>query len=431
MDAPAYPLTGEELPAALPQLGRLRAALTGCPQPREVVESLLLELSALDVGLRERNSRWLALHEVSTRLARELDDDRLLEEIVRSGVALLHGTSGGMTLRDAQTRALTIRLAYSQGAFLPELVGRYLSPHESLAQRVVTTGLPQMVAQYDTWADRVPGFERFFQGAILVVPFFMENRVAGTLSVVNPAASFTEVDVQTLMLLGQQAAASLERTRLRQQAAALALSEERARVARELHDGLAQDLASLLLRADLCQETIPAELPQIRAELDGICQGLQRAIRDARASIFTLRSARGGNLEDDLQAILKRFEEQTGIHTQVCITGSPPHAASRVLQALTNVVQEALRNVQKHAAARHVQVEIVWEPDAAQVVVADDGCGFDVAAELGDYASPLHFGLRTQQELLAAQRGALTVESAAGRGTRLAARLPLGGQRAE
>lgn len=423
------------LSPSLTRLHQLRDAIARMPVGDIVLASIEAEFQALEQAVAASNERWLALHEVSTRLARLMDGEVLLREIVRSSVELLRGSGGGLTLREEQTGELVIRLAYADGCELPELAGRRLKPDEGLAGRVIAEGRAIVMQDYVSWPQRVPGYERLMERVVVAVPLYLAGVVAGVLAVTRKredagagaANAFTEDDLQTLGLFAEMAAAALERTRAREKAAALALSNERARVARELHDGLTQDLAALLLRADLCL-ALSAQDARLQEQLNHISEGLQRCIREARATIFALREpeARSLNLVEAIRAQVARFEARVHISPEISVRGgTPPALPAQEQAALVSTVKEALHNIEKHAAAQHVQVEVTWEDDGVlQVAVQDDGRGFE-PARLDGLASQFHFGLRDETERLAALGGQLEIISSPGRGTRVVARLPL------
>jgi signal transduction histidine kinase len=265
--------------------------------------------------------------------------------------------------------------------------------------------------------------------AVLGVPLFVDGRPAGVFAINGGSRPFSEDDVQTLMLLAQQASAALERMRARRHLMALTLHEERTRLASELHDGLAQDLASLLLRTDLCLQMASDAPEEVRGALEGIGQGLQRCIRDARATIFALRKADAdpADLEDGVRAQVARFESRTHLPVSVQVTGCPTVPAPRShLLVLLSALQEALRNVERHARASQVLIRIGYDRDAAiRVSVQDDGVGFDPAFLAAPCTGSLHFGLADHLERLAGLGGVLHVRSAPGKGATIEAVLPV------
>lgn len=432
MQTPTPSSSQDILPPPLSQLRELRAALLRTPSGADALASAAAEFSALEQAITERNARWLALHEGSMRLARESRDEALLQELVRSSVALLAAQGGGLTLRDEQTGELVIRVAYGNGRELPDLVGRRFKAPDGLAGQVLAADHPVMLDNYTQWQHGLPSYRELLQHAVLAVPLYVDQVAVGVLIVTRAvnAPVFTEDDAQLLTLFAQKASAALERTRAREKAAALALSEERARVARELHDGLAQDLAALLLRADLCLALAPDE-PRLRELLDQICQSLQHCIHDARATIYALREPDAGttDLVEAIRLLIAQFTPRFSFVPQISVRGRLSHALSiREEMALLSTVREALHNIEKHARAHQVQVEVDWDDgEAVRVAIQDDGCGFDPAQLHAGHFAHLHFGLQNQTERLAVLGGQLRVESAPGSGTRIEARLPLKG----
>lgn len=288
-----------------------------------------------------------------------------------------------------------------------------------------------IVTNYAEWSGRLPDLATHAL-AIIAVPLLTQDRILGVLTISDQAGSrqFTEDDVQTLVLFAQQAAAVLAEQLSRRQAEALVLYEERARLARDLHDGLAQDLASLLMRAELCQALAGDAEDDLRANLEIISVGLQRAIREARSTILALRASTptACDLEADVRNLAAAFAAQTHMPVQVEAIGADCGRLAELQRlALLDAVREALWNVQKHARASLVQLRLTWDGDACvRVLVNDDGVGFDPRALAAPgVADTLHFGLTMRQERLAAFGGTLRVHSAPGKGTVVEASLPI------
>ena len=332
--------------------------------------------------LARKNPRWSALYDTGMALAREFDGARLLDEIVRRGIALLHGGGGGLTLLDKVGSSLEIAVAYRDGQVVPGLVGRRYPPSAGISGEVLRTLQPAVIDDYTRRERRDEAVSREGYEAIAAVPLSSAGRAIGVLMVTDTKSRrFTEDEVQILSLLAQQASAALEIQAGLGRAAELALHEERTRLACDLHDGLAQDLAALLLRADACQALLGEGHEALRGQLEMISVGLQRTIRDARATIFALRSddLEGCSLEDGLRAEAVRFEGQTGVPVAFSMIGVDCQGLSHEHElALLRLAQEALTNIRKHAQARRVQVQLTWlGTEQVQLCVSDDGRGFD------------------------------------------------------
>jgi signal transduction histidine kinase len=283
------------------------------------------EIAALKATLDVRNARWSALYNTAVLITQQMHSEHVLEEIVRRSIHLLEADRGALLERHPSSADLLVTVACWRDGRADVLRGRRVAPGEGLTGRVFQSGQPKVLDQYAQWPERITNIDETPFRAAMAVPLFGRQGVIGVLSVASTAADkrFTEDDVQILTLFAQQAAAVLEHAYSRRQTEALILSEERARLARELHDGLAQDLASLLLRADLCQALANDGNLPLRDALEALATGLQRSIRGARATIHALHQPEleGYSLEEALRILLTRFEIEAHLEIQFCVWG--------------------------------------------------------------------------------------------------------------
>lgn len=209
---------------------------------------------------------------------------------------------------------------------------------------------------------------------------------------------------------------------LRRQSAEIAASEERAHLARELHDSVTQALFSMTLitrSIELLLERDPAQAAERLADL----RALQRdALAEMRALIFELRP---GSLERDglvqaLRTHAAAVEGRTGLSIMVECTELPERLALDTEDVLYRIGQEALHNVVKHANASQARIEVAVDDGAATLTVEDDGEGFDPAG-----VPPGHLGIDGMRTRAERAGGRLEVDSRPGAGTRIQARLPV------
>jgi signal transduction histidine kinase len=251
-----------------------------------------------------------------------------------------------------------------------------------------------------------------------------ENRGALYLGV-REEREFTEGEVALLAGLAAQAAIAIERARLSEEVRSLAALEERERLAREMHDGLAQALGLLHLKLQgALVRTIDA--PAIAADLREMVHITDAAYEEVRQSIFGLRTfvSRGLSLVPTLTEYLHEFSAHNGVAVELEVPGGllgPVPPASEV-QAV-RIIQEALANVRKHARADHARVRLQRDGAWLRVTVEDSGVGWDRR----DEQNGLHFGLQTMRERAEGLGGRLEIDTAPGRGTRVVAILPGGG----
>ncbi len=203
----------------------------------------------------------------------------------------------------------------------------------------------------------------------------------------------------------------------------LTLVEERQRMARELHDTLAQGLAGLILQLEAIDLQLShGRLDRLKIIVDQAMQRARNALASARSSIEDLRT--GESAVDDLAEAVRleaeRFSSTTGIPCTLRLE-PPASLPAPVREHALRIVAEGLANVERHAQAAHARIELSGE-DALEITLADDGVGFDPETTR-DRAG--HYGLVGLRERAQLVGGSLDVISAPGQGTILSVRLPL------
>lgn len=223
----------------------------------------------------------------------------------------------------------------------------------------------------------------------------------------------------------------LARRRLRQSASARRQSEaefsailaERNRIAREIHDTLAQGLGAISLHLELVTGQVPAgsEAALHLAEASGLTR---ESMREARNSIWNMRSQvlETHDLAGALAGVLDQLTESDGIESRFLVTGEryrlPPVTESNLLR----IGQEAIANAVKHSDAKHIEVTLGFSPHEVTLRVKDDGCGFDVDKSPPDGG---HFGLVGLRERAQELGAILRLESLPGQGTEVTLNFPI------
>src|SRR6266545_6909826 len=205
-----------------------------------------------------------------------------------------------------------------------------------------------------------------------------------------------------------------------------AVMQERERLSRELHDGVAQLVAHLLLRLDTIKELVEADRPQeAEAELERLHRVADEIYEDIGESITGLRTnltERG--LVRALQDYLDQFEERHQIATSLRTDDAADQLAPLAALQLFRLIQEALTNVRKHAAAHQATVTLTSDgPDQLTVVIVDDGQGFIPGTQPNGKARSL--GQTSMRERVEALGGTFRVTSQPGSGTQVTATIPI------
>jgi len=241
-----------------------------------------------------------------------------------------------------------------------------------------------------------------------------------------PEAPFTQRDRGFLQTLGELATIALTSARMRENEHQAAILVERERIAREMHDSLAQVLGVIHLRLRaLGGNARSLDAPDLAVGLAELADIAEEAYRDVREAILGLResSHAGRGLIDSLRGYLEKYERQSGIQaTLETDFDLEPRLSPRAEVQIIRVIQEALTNVRKHAGASATAVRVTSDDGFVTFRIEDNGRGFDPARRLLDRDSG--FGLHSMRERMESIGGTLAVESAPGRGTALIARVP-------
>jgi DNA-binding NarL/FixJ family response regulator/signal transduction histidine kinase len=217
---------------------------------------------------------------------------------------------------------------------------------------------------------------------------------------------------------------ALEHQRLDQEANALAIVEERNRLAREIHDTLAHSLTSIIINLESLK---PYAVGRSQADEDVLAETeemARSALMEARHSVLGLQPTplQHQSLRAALMSELARLAKRAGLVTQFYIHGIERPLTPDVASALFRVAQEAFHNIEKHAAARHVILGLAFEADVVVLTVEDDGIGFEPDTDVPDQADG--FGLVSMAGRARTLGGELLITSHPGHGTAVRAVLP-------
>ena len=264
-------------------------------------------------------------------------------------------------------------------------------------------------------------------------------RSADDLTVISPSPWWTPAHI--ILVSGVVACASLlgtamvmlaARRRLREQAVQRAMAEaeftailsERNRVAREIHDTLAQGLAATSVQLALAKKNVNGASEALGHHLEAAHELVRESLAEARDSIWNMRShvLESRDLAGALDEILKQRCDGIGVETNVEVLGESRRFAPMVENNLLRIGQEAIFNATKYSHAKRITVELEFGAKEFRLLVRDDGCGFDAShppTEAG------RFGLTAMRERAAELKGELKVNSDRERGTEIVFIMPL------
>jgi len=257
------------------------------------------------------------------------------------------------------------------------------------------------------------------------IPLYAQDKRLGVMNVASPDwRSLSPEDLQLLYTIGDLLSIAVERARLFAQSTQLGAAQERNRLAREIHDTLAQGLTATTLQLESVDALLDAgsDAEQAREPLHRALSLTQSNLEEARRSVLDLRAAplEERPLSEALRTLLERWESETGVDVVFrAVNGALP-LSPRVETALYRICQEALNNVARHSGAGRVTVRLVATPEQVLLTVEDDGRGFD--------ASEVHegrYGLVGMKERARTLGGDLDVRSSPSAGTRVEVTVPL------
>ncbi|MFF1295350.1 MULTISPECIES: GAF domain-containing sensor histidine kinase [unclassified Streptomyces] len=280
--------------------------------------------------------------------------------------------------------------------------------------------------RFEGWPSAHPDMSDF-----LGLPIRDGDEVIGALFLANKncpkpdgSCGFTAEDEELLSILAQHAAIALTNARLYERSRELTIAEERSRLAHELHDAVAQKLFSLRLTAQAAAALVDRDPSRAKGELQQVAALAAEAADELRAAVVELRPAALD--EDGLIATLRTqvhvLDRAHTAHVTFDSCGVRALPASQE-EAVLRVAQEALHNALRHSGAEHVDVTLARRDGGVVLRVTDDGSGFDPHQTR---RAGRHLGLVSMRDRAGGVGGALTVESAPGKGTTIEMEVPGG-----
>jgi len=372
-------------------------------------------------------SRLRTINLISTHVTRSLELEQILNSALDSILEVTGVKVGFIYLVDRGAEDLELTVERGVPAELADEFRR-IRMGETLCGRVAQTGKPLVVddllqERRGTGLAIKAGMRSF-----AAVPLVSRDRVMGVLDLADPeAARLSSQDLECLTSVGNAIGVAVENAYLYQsmryyvQQVTRAQEDERARIARELHDDTIQSLIVLSRRLEgLAKEderASPARAHQLHLlsrDADDVIQGIRRFNRDLRPS--TLDDL---GLVPALEGLAAGMTEADGIPTGLWVTGERRRLPPDVELALFRIAQEALNNVKRHAEATEVVINVEFLDGAVEMAVHDNGKGFMLTAPVEELWTSGHLGLIGMRERARLLGGALTIQSQPQLGTKV------------
>lgn len=384
----------------------------------------------------ERIAALYALQDAARTLALELNLPVLLKKILRSAVQVMDATAGSLLLLDPSTEQLVFEVIEGGGG--DALIKQRINLDQGIAGWVATHCEPLIVGDV-TEDDRFyPGIDRvssFTTNNLLCVPLISKGEVIGVLQLLNKQSGdpFDEDDVNILSIFASQSAAAIESARLyeavrEERDRVVAVEEDvRRRLARDLHDSLAQLLAAALMNVRFLSEKVSKDSTVSTADLSALEGAISKALFQVRTMLFDLRPVilETQGLVAALEAYTKRLRKEGTGRLRLAVNRNLGRLAPRIETAAFSIIRESLNNVRRHAHAQNVLVSMDRKDDKLHVTVEDDGKGFDPELTKKTYGERGSIGLLNMRERAETVGGSLSVDSVVGKGTKIVLTVPL------
>jgi signal transduction histidine kinase len=373
-----------------------------------------------------------ALTQTLDALARESAPDRLVELVLRTITEQLDAFSSSVWRREGVSSLLAFEFAFEKGRLVTKAddVIAKISPTLNVEDVwpwpvIFRTGKPSVLEDIRggpdfPWRARLLG-----QGVvtILIVPMLIAGQVAGVIGIrFTQKRRFRPEEVELAQALANQAMLVIQLTRLSAQSRQSAVMAERNRLARDIHDTLAQGFTGVILQLEAVEEATSQSLAaKAREHLTRASELAREGLREARRSVWALRprSLEEKDLCEALRDLIQKLTAGTPVQSDFHVQGQPRELPLEWEENLLRIGQEVLTNVLRHAQASEFNARLAFAEGEIRLSLRDNGNGFDPARRHDG------FGLRGMRERVEAMGGQLLIQSARSAGTAISIVLPL------
>lgn len=379
------------------------------------------------ISARHTAESWTdSLVQISRQITQLEDVDSILAYIVTSAKTLLRANFVGLAILEEENDLVLKCYVNDQGTHFLTTKSRVDNPlilqamESAQSMRIGDDDAGEVLANLCFGLDKPAN-------TTAIVPLDLDNQPIGAIWIANCAGGpFSETDLVWLECLADQVVITIQHGLMTSRLQTLSVVEERARIAREMHDGLAQVLGYLNLQVQTLDVLHKQGRKQaFRDELNQMRQAIKTAHADVRENILSLRTtlASQKGLIPAIQEYLQEFGIQTRIDVEFSNQLERDVSLSSIAEVqLVCILQEALTNVRKHAQAKKVTVKLGNDlrhgDECVRIEIGDDGIGFQ------EKESERSFGLQTMRERAAGVSGDIEIRSLPGRGTQVACWLP-------
>jgi two-component system sensor histidine kinase DegS len=392
----------------------------------------MIETQEREKRLRQEAVRRLrAVNAVTGILTKPVDLHEMLDVVLQRTIDVVGASSGSIRLVAADSSDLVLAAGSRSTAPGPGSPDPLAWFHGAI-EEVALSGQP-VLRDLGTGAGEGPAADApGSSGWAVAVPLRSRDEVLGVLALAGTDGGLEPQDIELTTAIGGEIGVALENARLYESMrfyvgqVTRAQEEERKRIARELHDETTQDLIALSRRLEALsdeQQGLPREarerLGELQQVVDSALRGVRRFSQNLRPSVLD-----DLGLLAALEGMAAAQAEEGGASTDLQIEGEKRRLPPEVELTLFRIAQEALSNVRRHARADRATVTVRFDASEVELIIEDNGRGFALPPRLEEFGSQRKLGIVGMVERVRLLGGTLAVDSAPGRGTRVAARVP-------
>lgn len=384
------------------------------PDRLGVLKTLAHTAAAVIESHRLRAREAIAFREIDLTLRGESNLQQVLERLIRQIAEACGAQNGAIFIRGNASAESTAWVELGEGA-PPEIAREAIAANHAILKSHL--------------GDTSPLDLKHGNNSILAAPLTVGTRVEGAIVLTHrDPRMFGQRHLNLLTVLSSSAALIVRNAQLYAWSEEKVITEERARMAREIHDGLAQDMNFMLMRVQTLQTAAGmGKAIDLDKELEQLNQTLRRDVREIRQTIFALRPVEIETL--GFVPAIKKFLQDFGVandsKVHFDVHGDAGFLAPKSQSALYRLAQEALNNVRKHAQASNVWLDLDVNEKWATLAVRDDGQGFDLIQALDAARARGSVGVLQMRERTERAGGTFDIETDVGKGTTIRVKLPV------
>ena len=389
-------------------------------------------LEALQASERLARGQAEALTLVLDALSRETDPDQTVEHVLRTVTAQLVAHSSSVWLRDEASGLMVFEFALEEGKFKTKTEATIAKISPSLPVHAIIpwpeifrTGKPSVLEDIREGPDFPWRAHVLAQGivTILVVPMMVVGEVQGVIGVrFTQKRTFRVEELELAKALANQAMLAIQLARLSTQSRQSAIIEERNRMARDIHDTLAQGFTGVILHTEAAEEAMSRKrMDVVSGHLRGAGEIARDGLREARRSVRALRplALEEKKLAQALEELILKLTVGTAVQATFKLQGEPRDLPPETETNFLRIGQEALTNAIRHARPTKIDVLLAFSERELRLSMCDNGCGFDPNLKSSG------FGLQGMAERAEGMGGQFSIQSASGKGTTISVTIPL------